>query len=319
MISTMRAIIIVVGLVMACVLATFVWWLFKETGFEPHLAVPANGAITLKGEVLCLPHRDTRGPQTLECAYGLLGDDGNYYALRDETVGTSPSGITTIPTGSKVEVMGTFTRGESEIYASVGTITVDTIQTEDGSDVAGSETHSDGVITFTRPKDFGLAITEEQVLVQKVIPPCELGFEYCLYYLGDTYEGTNFESAGIAIQTRDELTTESVCLAASPEGYADMTPRATSHGDFYGMSVFSPIPDAATGHYSTGVQYRLYTSDICYQITERVGESQFENFPTGSIEQFTEDERVELFVRLQGVVEGIALNETGETLVLPKE
>ncbi len=33
------------------------------------------------GTTVCLPHRDTDGPQTMECAFGLHTDDGKYYAL----------------------------------------------------------------------------------------------------------------------------------------------------------------------------------------------------------------------------------------------
>lgn len=36
---------------------------------------------TLSGEVVCLPHRDTDGPQTLECAMGLRTDVGEHYAV----------------------------------------------------------------------------------------------------------------------------------------------------------------------------------------------------------------------------------------------
>lgn len=36
---------------------------------------------TLSGEVVCLPHADTDGPQTKECAYGLRTDSGEHYAL----------------------------------------------------------------------------------------------------------------------------------------------------------------------------------------------------------------------------------------------
>lgn len=42
--------------------------------FEPYRA-------TLTGEQACLPHRDTSGPQTLECAIGLRTDAGEYYAI----------------------------------------------------------------------------------------------------------------------------------------------------------------------------------------------------------------------------------------------
>ncbi len=36
---------------------------------------------TLEGNVVCLPHRDTSGPQTKECAIGILTDQNIYYAL----------------------------------------------------------------------------------------------------------------------------------------------------------------------------------------------------------------------------------------------
>lgn len=36
---------------------------------------------TLSGEVVCLPHKDTDGPHTLECAIGMKTDTGEYYAV----------------------------------------------------------------------------------------------------------------------------------------------------------------------------------------------------------------------------------------------
>lgn len=37
--------------------------------------------MTLSGTYICLPHLDTSGPQTEECAFGLKTDDGVYYAV----------------------------------------------------------------------------------------------------------------------------------------------------------------------------------------------------------------------------------------------
>lgn len=37
--------------------------------------------VTLSGTSVCLPHRDTSGPQTMECAFGLKSEDGTHYAL----------------------------------------------------------------------------------------------------------------------------------------------------------------------------------------------------------------------------------------------
>lgn len=37
--------------------------------------------ISLSGEYVCLPHKDTSGPQTLECMYGIKTDTGEYYGI----------------------------------------------------------------------------------------------------------------------------------------------------------------------------------------------------------------------------------------------
>lgn len=46
---------------------------------QPALEVPAQTSLT--GEQSCLPHRNTQGPVTMECALGIKADDGFYYAL----------------------------------------------------------------------------------------------------------------------------------------------------------------------------------------------------------------------------------------------
>lgn len=60
--------------------------------------------VTLKGEVVCLPHKDTSGPQTLECAFGLKADDGNYYALDAGSQVPPPYN-----TGEHIQASGIFT------------------------------------------------------------------------------------------------------------------------------------------------------------------------------------------------------------------
>jgi hypothetical protein len=61
---------------------------------------------TLTGTYLCLPHSDTSGPQTLECALGLQIDAGDYYALDFNASPTTPA---TLATGSKITVTGIVT------------------------------------------------------------------------------------------------------------------------------------------------------------------------------------------------------------------
>lgn len=47
---------------------------------------------TLTGTQVCLPHADTTGPQTMECALGMKTESGEYYALDYGTYsqGTAP-------------------------------------------------------------------------------------------------------------------------------------------------------------------------------------------------------------------------------------
>lgn len=84
-----------------------------------------TSSITTQGTFICLPHWDTTGPQTLECAFGLLDDSLNYYALRDPDP-TVPT-ISTIPTDTRVEVTGTFIPGSLERHQSIGVIEVESV------------------------------------------------------------------------------------------------------------------------------------------------------------------------------------------------
>jgi hypothetical protein len=43
--------------------------------------VPEPYRATLSGTYVCLPHKNTDGPQTMECAFGLQTPVGEYYAL----------------------------------------------------------------------------------------------------------------------------------------------------------------------------------------------------------------------------------------------
>lgn len=77
---------------------------------------------TLEGKVVCLPHKNTDGPQTLECATGLLADDGKYYALQSE----DPDNSLASRAGSdkRVRVTGVLRQEDDDKYRSEGTIQV---------------------------------------------------------------------------------------------------------------------------------------------------------------------------------------------------
>lgn len=89
----------------------------------PESEFKSSEQVTKSGTFGCLSHKDTSGPQTMECAFGLTTDDGTIYALRAD----NPMLIGTIPTNQRVEVTGKLMEQVSK-YQSAGTINVDTVK-----------------------------------------------------------------------------------------------------------------------------------------------------------------------------------------------
>ena len=90
---------------------------------------PISMDMTIEGEVVCLPHKDTDGPQTLECAYGIKLADGTYYGLSDSS--ENYEHISALPTGKKAKLTGTLKLEPSDRYQSVGTFTITESETLD--------------------------------------------------------------------------------------------------------------------------------------------------------------------------------------------
>jgi hypothetical protein len=188
--------------------------------------------------------------------------------------------------------------------------------TPTGTAPAGSQNVSDGTITLTYPTaNFGLATSQQQITIHSYIPPCDGDLNYCLYYTGAAYQGTNFESAGIRVQKRTDLTTQAACLNAPPTGFSNFTPTSTSATD-YSVSEFTPIGNAGAGHFAKGTLYRLSYNGACYEFETRIGQSQFTNYPSGTIQQFTDAEQASLQTEVVGILNGITLS-SGETVAFP--
>lgn len=86
-----------------------------------------NFGITVKGTVVCLPHRKTSGPITLECAIGLEDEQGNYYGLSDPS--PDYERIISIPMNVSVLVTGFIDPTPSEKYRTIGTMEIWDIET----------------------------------------------------------------------------------------------------------------------------------------------------------------------------------------------
>jgi len=87
---------------------------------------PISADFSVSGQMVCLPHKDTSGPQTLECAYGLRADDDRNYALQ---LGTYPA--SEVRVGQRAHVKGALTTGADSYgsgrYNIVGTIKVESL------------------------------------------------------------------------------------------------------------------------------------------------------------------------------------------------
>ncbi|MCC2631189.1 MAG: hypothetical protein K0S38_998, partial [Candidatus Paceibacter sp.] len=81
-------------------------WLITSFEKGPYSEMPQMTAI--EGTYVCLPHKDTTGPQTDECALGIGRDQSDaFFALDLNEVGYDA--IMGISTGQKIKVEGLLT------------------------------------------------------------------------------------------------------------------------------------------------------------------------------------------------------------------
>lgn len=80
--------------------------------------------ITVSGTLICLPHKNTNGPQTLECAFGLKGDDGNNYGLTDPNW----KYLIGVGNGTRIAITGKLNKKPDQKYDSVGIIEIETLE-----------------------------------------------------------------------------------------------------------------------------------------------------------------------------------------------
>ncbi|MFM2357679.1 MAG: hypothetical protein RJA61_416 [Candidatus Parcubacteria bacterium] len=99
---TSKKIIIEAGAVLVLVtLAYFAGFFSKPVDGTDLDPTPRN--VTLSGTYVCLPHVDTSGPQTEECAFGLKTDGGLYYAVN---FGASASAMEQFQSGAHITADG---------------------------------------------------------------------------------------------------------------------------------------------------------------------------------------------------------------------
>jgi hypothetical protein len=95
-------------LIAAIIVGIIGWQLYTPTETQPEsiIPIPTRQPVTVSGTHVCLPHTNTSGPQTLECALGIQTDEGIYYALDLNALSVTPFNV---PTGSRITVRGIIT------------------------------------------------------------------------------------------------------------------------------------------------------------------------------------------------------------------
>lgn len=267
--------------------------------------------IMLDGTYDCLPYKVTAPTEGRVCDYGLITTEGEMYSLDFNFL---PDVKATLNDGDRIKATGIFTPIEtlSSDYLTSRYNLKGIFSVKSSFEIlTKKDTTSNGIISFEKPEDFGLALNTSQISVSSYIPPCDSTFDYCLFYTGNEFEKTNFGSAGIRIKNRKDLADVNACLMTPPEGYEVYKPTRTASTSAYSLSVFN-IGDAGMGHYAGGELYRLSYMGTCHEFETRISATQFANFPEGTKDEFKD---TELKAKMKSILNEISL-AGGEELVL---
>lgn len=273
------------------------------------IVVPVE--ITLEGSYDCLPFKESAPTENRVCDYGLITTKGDMYSLDFNLL---PDAKTKLKEGDRIKAQGLLTPIETlssdyltKRYTLKGIFSVK----ESFEILTKKDSTSNGIITFEKPEDFGLALNTAQILVTSYVPPCDSNFDYCLYYNGNEFEKTNFGSAGIRIKNRKDLVEVNACITTPPEGYQVFKPTRTATTSAYSLSVFN-IGDAGMGHYAGGELYRVAYKGSCHEFETRISATQFANYPEGTKEEFKD---TELKAKIKSILNSVSLSG-GEELIL---
>lgn len=178
------------------------------------------------------------------------------------------------------------------------------IKTEDAFDQSIS---NDNIKILYSSSDFKVAQLSTEILLDVKKPPCDnsLGYEYCIYYIGDAYEDTTLESAGMRIKTRADLVKEDVCLNTPPLGYDNsVIPNTLKPQKEVSSSVFMGLSNSGAGHTVKSSTYRLYLKEksLCYEFETMISHGQASNFPIGTKDEFTAEQEAQLNQKFKNIL-----------------
>lgn len=181
---------------------------------SPSPTTPAGGQITITGKITCLPHRDKTGPQTLECAIGLQGNDGVYYGLMNlDKFIPSPA----VYIGEQLTVSGildTQTSPYHTKYDTVGTLFIESVE---------GVSSSTGTIVPEDPTTVGLAQVPDLPL-----PALLPNQPYSVQFFIEHRSALNGKTFRVRGQVKGALLGKDACPGSTKEGFGiEMCGRPT--------------------------------------------------------------------------------------------
>lgn len=95
---------LLVGVVVIIIVGVGYYLVGRVPAEEPRIPIDATPQqMTIAGTYVCLPHLDTTGPQTEECAFGIKTDNGDYYAIN---FGQSAGAMEEFQSGAHISAEG---------------------------------------------------------------------------------------------------------------------------------------------------------------------------------------------------------------------
>lgn len=175
--------------------------------------------------------------------------------------------------------------------------TNETSTLETGWKTYSNETHK---LSISYPANTTL-ITDKTIMgTTGYFPTCNPDTSLaCIYFASSTYPNSNFNSAGISVNTVLDKKTETDCYAMSPYERT-LGPDTVINGITFKTFLAG---DAAMSHQNAGADYRIFHNNTCYEITTRENTSTFEVYAEGSITRFTDTQKQELGNTIQKIVE----------------
>jgi hypothetical protein len=137
-------------------------------------------------------------------------------------------------------------------------------------------------------------------------PPCDEHAIACFLYPSDEYQGYNFSWASFSVAALRDLNSEPKCLtevdrntcrSPHPERHSGMKFEAAQCGE------------GGLGHHAEHEIYRTYRHGTCYELSINVETTEFTNYPPGTAQKFSENDRQSVLRALRTSLETFAFRK----------